>query len=1209
MSNSITTPPLRQAFPPNKIGYQLKNDPKFTETLRANVEKRFINPYNETITNSSLPPLPDANFNYADYLAERGIPLTSAKGRYIARYAQTKESSDAALERYEKQIHYQEVLERSGFLNLVGSDPLFWGEVATGTKLLSMAGKEVTKKIVADSIENGLELGVQRSLLEKNLAGTIAPTAFFEGVGNLFDATTRLNMNEDASTVLKQEAFDYAIAVASATAVGYGFGKYNQAQFEKQELVKRRYDIARNNAKEFMGGINSKPDNPWTKSKDREIVSYGPDVVPPPKFADEDVAYMGEWFTNTIFYKALPTPMKTWIMSNAPAATKTRFLRLANDNGVGFKFNQLGDGVGESVAAEAGRLQGKWAGVWTDIHDLWSQATTRGGASVLDVQVQNTLEKIRKMRGKESLTIDDFGDTLVAHYMNQTPLSELTALERKGVEILSTHFKEWEKLLNEVGLLGKHDSIINQIANATDQLSSSKSIMGDILKGNRSFLIKESENIKKRIATKTTKLEQLNKTFETRGLTAKQADFRARLIDELPELKNALRSVNNSISNRYTLRSMKDLTKVLDDLRLTPKQKKALGNLSKHRDKMQERINNLRAYLDGQADLGEPFFPRYFNHREIINRRDEFTEIIRKEYAENPFVFSYNTKSQKFEKVDLPNDYASTLKRAQQTVNKILDETDEDGMVGAYFGAGKSKHFMHRELDIPNSKLKDFMVTNLKDILVAYNSKVAPKYAFAKQFRNADGNPASLDEVIAQNTKEMTEAGLSTKEINRLNKDFIGTYDRIVGRVMTKPDSLNTRAADWLRTATQWTYLGGAGQAAIADFSNLFLDHEMRTIAKGVTASIEEGVLKSAAKELKRAGDGLEMIQGQFHLKYMENISSDPFRNALTDKINHGFYTFNLLGPATLAAKNMDALFRGHTIIDIATKKANNKKLSNWESVFLSRYNINDDMAKRIAASPVDKTKNQLYLPNTDAWTDTGAVEAFRSALRSGVSNRIIMGTPADKPLAMSGKSYIPMDVAKMIGMKESPRVKGYAELESPLLALPFTFYTYTVGALNKVTTNYAQGLVRNKAAHFIMAMFLGYHIVKARTPSWAWNEMDIEDRALRAFDFSGLAAFYSDMFYRSLEMGMAFDIANPTPFEPKFKQDPDAVGGISSIFGAPADYAYDNVRMIQMFARGEYEEGMEQGVMNIPLLGNMFIKDLRNDLKNVMGDFGASLE
>ena len=91
------------------------------------------------------------------------------------------------------------------------------------------------------------------------------------------------------------------------------------------------------------------------------------------------------------------------------------------------------------------------------------------------------------------------------------------------------------------------------------------------------------------------------------------------------------------------------------------------------------------------------------------------------------------------------------------------------------------------------------------------------------------------------------------------------------------------------------------------------------------------------------------------------------------------------------------------------------------------------------------------------------------------------------------------------------------------MLALPFTFYTYTVGALNKVTTNYAQGTVRNPAAHFAVAMFLGYNIVKFRTPEWAWSEMDIEDKVLRAFDFSGLAAIYSDMVLSLFRNGHGF--------------------------------------------------------------------------------------
>jgi len=343
----------------------------------------------------------------------------------------------------------------------------------------------------------------------------------------------------------------------------------------------------------------------------------------------------------------------------------------------------------------------------------------------------------------------------------------------------------------------------------------------------------------------------------------------------------------------------------------------------------------------------------------------------------------------------------------------------------------------------------------------------------------------------------------------------------------------------------------------------------------------------------------------------MENLSSNPFRTGLVDKIDNAFYKFNLLGQMTLLAKNFEGMFRTHSLIEMAQKNARGDKLSKFEKQFLARYNIDSKMSKRIAKQPIQTTKNGFILANTDAWTDEGALETFRTALRSGVMNRVIMGTAADKPLMMSGKTYMPMSIAKSFGLKEDKLVKGYAELEHPFLALPFTFYTYTVGALNKVTTNYAQGGVRgaNMAIHSAVAMFFGYNIVKFRTPDYAWDQMDIEDKMLRAFDFSGLMPFHSDMFYRSLETGMAFNIENPTPFQPKFKEDPDALGGVVSIFGAPADYSYGFVKTLQDFARGEYGEGTEQAVKQIPLIWNMFLKPYTNKLKKGLGNFAEGFE
>lgn len=1205
MAESLSIPPLQKEQPVNKLSYQFKNEPEYIDTFGAYVQKRFIGPAIETAVNARGLPQVDKSFNFNEYVSSRGISLDSQLAQYLQRYSVNQEAVDDALKRYNRNQEAQSIIERSGFVKQMFGDPLLLAEISTGYWTLSAVKKGATS-VGKKSFENSVIQGFDRTLAEKGLRSTVGATAFFEGTGNVLDASTRINFNEDIDTVLKQEALEQTFAVVLSGIVGLGSGKYLDRRIAQQAQAKKAYAIAMENATNFAAGVRSRPDKVYDMTSKDNIVNFGDPVPEMPKGS---VSFMGEWFTNSIFYRAVPTPMKTWIQSVAPDITKLRFLKLANDGGVGFKFNQLGLGVGRSVHQEAGELGGKWGDVYNNIHDLWSKSTTRGGATVLDVPIQNTLEKIRKLRGKESLTFEDFGQHVVDIYIRQVPTNTLDPLEREAVEKLSSYFKEWEGLLNNVGLLGKTDSIIARTNNAEGKLDSTESIMTDILNSNKKFLETESKKITKSITKKKTTLANLNKTFETRGLTAKQTELRAKLIDEIPSLEDVYERISKSLVARYNVKTIADLNKVIDDLNLSSKQKKALTNLSKFRDDLTDRVNNLKAYLDGADDTVEPFFPRYFNRRAIVQNRDQFTQILRNWYKDNSKIWDWDENKRRFVQKELDNSDDAVQSRAEKTVREILDETDDDVNIGAYFGAGKSKHLMHRKLDVPNSLVKDFMVTDLKDILVAYNSKIAPKYAFARQFRTADGNAATIDDLVAQNTKEMQEAGMKEAAINRLNKDFIATYDRIVGRVITKPDTISSRAAEWLRTATQWTYLGGAGQAAIADFANLFMDHEFKTIAKGIASSIEEGSVKMAAKELKKAGDGFELIAGQFHLKYMESLSSNPFNNALTDKINNGFYTFNLLGPMTLAAKNMDALFRGHTIIDIAVKKNNGAKLSEWETTFLARYNITDDQAKRIATSPIQKTKNELYLPNTDAWTDQGAVEAFRSALRAGVTNRIIMGTPADKPLAMSGKTYLPMHIAESIGMKESKRVKGYAELESPLLALPFTFYTYTVGALNKVTTNYAQGLVRNQAAHFGVAMFLGYNIVKARTPSFAWNEMDMEDKALRAFDFSGVAAFYSDMFYRSLEMGMAFDLDNPTPFEPKFKQVPDAIGGISSVAGAPADYAYDNVKMLQMFARGQYGEGMEQAVMNIPLLGNMFIKNIRNDLKQVLGNFGESLE
>jgi hypothetical protein len=253
-------------------------------------------------------------------------------------------------------------------------------------------------------------------------------------------------------------------------------------------------------------------------------------------------------------------------------------------------------------------------------------------------------------------------------------------------------------------------------------------------------------------------------------------------------------------------------------------------------------------------------------------------------------------------------------------------------------------------------------------------------------------------------------------------------------------------------------------------------------------------------------------------------------------------------------------------------------------------------------------TGGELILPNTEAWTDVEAVNEFRNALRSGVMNRVIMGGPEDKPITMDGVAYIPDHVAKTLPyydkMPRDPRVKGYVRVESGFLALPFTFYSFVVGALNKITGNMAAGAVRNKTAHIAVAMMLGYSVTKFRTPEWAWDKMDTEDKIMRSFDMSGIAALQSDLLYRAITMAHELGAEDKFPIQPKYSGGYDPLGSFVSLGGAPADWTLEVMRSVKQMVEGDVGEGAKSLINMIPLIETMVTGDaLKDTMKDIVGE------
>ena len=109
-----------------------------------------------------------------------------------------------------------------------------------------------------------------------------------------------------------------------------------------------------------------------------------------------------------------------------------------------------------------------------------------------------------------------------------------------------------------------------------------------------------------------------------------------------------------------------------------------------------------------------------------------------------------------------------------------------------------------------------------------------------------------------------------------------------------------------------------------------------------------------------------------------------------------------------------------------------------------------------------------------------------------------------------------------------------------------------------------------------MMYIGLGYFAVKMKTPSWAWDKMDYEDRFMRAFDQSGMAALYSDIYYTSMhtinalggpDIGLGF-------INPKFQD--TQIGALVGITGSAPSVAQDYFLALQEFTTGDTGKGMK---------------------------------
>ena len=640
-------------------------------------------------------------------------------------------------------------------------------------------------------------------------------------------------------------------------------------------------------------------------------------------------------------------------------------------------------------------------------------------------------------------------------------------------------------------------------------------------------------------------------------------------------------------------------------------------------DKASEDLYLLELSAKDAKIVKEPHFPRFWNIPMIKKYPEEFLDIAKKHFRKNHIQYITHPKTGKVSRIDWKKEGKMSeddiAQRAKETMESIINIKDITDIENLFLGAGNTTHLKHRSFDIPNTEVYKFIQTQPIDVMMTYNKRMS---AHLHMFENF--GLTNKEDFFLNLRKTMRDHDVPEHVENAMIRDFDSLYRRVHSVVLDEPDTWSQQTRRFVTEAAQLSYLGTAGLASLTDFAKITMEHNMGDMFKVLFNMMDNQKISLNAKEARLAGEILEILMADSHLRFSENVINNPFMETsfqkITSKVRNTFFFANALAPITNIAKRMDAMIRVHSIIEMAVQidkgvTVNGKFKKGWGSLSkldrdkLLRHGLDEKIMKRIAKAPFEQTEIRkvagrdmggLYLANTEKWVANGiskdTLNHFRTAINQGIQNTVMLGTPADKPIAVDGVFYVRIGLAKHFGFKEDKLVKGYARIEQGLSALPFQFYSYSFAAMNKVTAAFAHNGVKNRTTAIIAAMGLGYMglSLKNYNRQWVMDNMTIQDKIARSFDMSGLAALYTDMFYTLGGMAKdAFDVDMLGKVGLQRKgPDGNMLDAITGVTGAGTSWSLDMGRALQDFYNGNWSEGGVEVLKLAPFNNTLFFRD-----------------
>lgn len=605
----------------------------------------------------------------------------------------------------------------------------------------------------------------------------------------------------------------------------------------------------------------------------------------------------------------------------------------------------------------------------------------------------------------------------------------------------------------------------------------------------------------------------------------------------------------------------------------------------------------------------------YYDKQMLLNdpaKQKQLENIFADHYLDQGFITRWTGNSNE----RLPITSLEDAQRAgAEDVSHILSMGDDPMGYSTPLGVGKGKHIMMRTTNIPEWKVKDFIIKDL-GVLSQYAKNMGFRIEYARKFGDD-----SIDYIMDMMEAEMqTSKKYTQRAIANIKSDFLSDYERVAGQMTREPNRWDTKFARIGKKFSGVTYLTGAGITAVTETVAMpVLEHGLGNVIKGVFRSLDGNFdkMRLNAKQVQHVGEGLEMYRPIAQDKYLGEMTR-PLQMGKIEKgaeaMENLFYKFNFLSFVTSLGKGIDSSIR---IPKFYNQIKNYDSLDQFDIDELNRYGITRDLAKRLYENGAWQfTDSDMPLLNIQGWsTKTKADRELKSQmetyLNNGARNTIMHATAFDRPTMADGfvfKKWKPY-MAKM-GIQPDPRASvgkqadgsyryPIARIESGVMSYPFQFYNFSFAANQRILRPMFDPNKKHRLSGAIALMGMSYLVLSTRKPDWWFEDKDYSELFMQVVDRSGILGLYSEIAYRGIEASAAFGLHNPDNSWLKGRYNATGWDAAFGMLGATPNMYREWINGAYDLVNDRTEEGLKTISYNAPLLGLLGLDD---DLRSIAG-------